>query len=183
MAQEIGLVREINELNAISEANGIVSVKDKICDLDPPHKYHSLAEKCYQLQGELHSALGNYKLSADAYAKAIESRNSILGTDYWSQATAFTCERMGDALKYVDIEEAEEAYRRTVRTLQLMRGGAQSDPYTKCAMEKLLIVRNSRTCSDSDDLPREECLKGIADAPDGPPSVTDFPANCVEIHP
>eukprot|EP00536_Pseudo-nitzschia_multiseries_P009774 jgi/Psemu1/242383/estExt_Genewise1.C_2820050 len=174
IAREIELVREINRLDAMANDSGIVSAKDQICRLDPPHRYHSLAEKCYQLQGELHSVLGNYKLSAEAYARAIECRTFILGTDFSSQATAFTCEKMGDALKHVDIEEAEEAYKRTVRSLELLRGGAQSDPYTKCAMNKLLIIQNSRSRSDSDDLPREECLKGIAYTADGPP-ITDFP--------
>jgi hypothetical protein len=126
------------------------------------------------LKGELHSIQGEYKLSAEAYAKAIDCRIAILGTDYMSQSTAFTCEKMGDALMYVNIEEAEEAYRRTVRVLELMRGGAHTDPYSKCAMEKLLTVQNSRTRSDSNSLPQEKCLKGIAAAPDGPP-ITDFP--------
>mmetsp|Transcript_26946 Transcript_26946/g.74065 ORF Transcript_26946/g.74065 Transcript_26946/m.74065 type:complete len:499 (-) Transcript_26946:2063-3559(-) len=174
IAREIDLVREINELDAIADANGIVSAKDEICRLDPPHRYHSLAEKCYQLQGELHSVLGNYKLSAEAYARAIDCRIYILGIDFWSQATAFICEKMGDSLTHVDMEAAEEAYRRTVRALELLRGGAQSDPYAKCAMKKLLTVQNCRRRIESDDLPREECLKGIACAPDGPPT-TDFP--------
>jgi len=174
MKEEIALVHEINEINGIADTDGIVAVSDKIHRLDPPHKHHSLAEKCYQLQGELHSVSGEYKLSAEAYAKAIDCRTSILGTDHMSQATAFTCEKMGDALKYVNIEEAEEAYRRTVRALELMRGGAHIDPYAKCAMVKLLTVQNSRTRCDSDNLPQEECLKGIADAPDGPPT-SDFP--------
>ena len=157
MKEEIALVREFNELDTIANTDGIVSVRDRIRRLDPPHKYHSLAEKVYQIQGELHSALGEYKSSAEAYAKAIDCRVSILGTDYWSQATAFTCEKLGDALKNVNVEEAEEAYRRTVRALELMRGGAQSDPYAKCAMEKLLTVQNSRVRIDSHDLPQEEC--------------------------
>lgn len=174
MKEEMKLVREINELDSIADTDGIVSVKDRIKRLDPPHTYHSLAEKCYLLQGELYSALGEYKSSAEAFAKAIDCRIEILGTDYWSQATAFTCERLGDALKYVNIEEAEEAYRRTVRALELMRGGGHSDPYVKCAMKKLLTVQQSSVVISSDNLPREECLKGIADAPEGPP-VTDFP--------
>jgi len=172
MRDEIALVKEINDIDSIANKDGLAAVRDRIHRLDPPHKYHSLAEKCYQLKGELHSVLREYRLSAEAYAKAIDCRISILGRDYMSQATAFTCEKMGDALTYVNMEEAEEAYRRTVRVLELMRGGAHTDPYAKCAMDKLLTVQNSRTNSDS--LPREECLKGIADAPDGPP-ITDFP--------
>jgi len=174
MKKEIALVREINEVDAIAEIDGLEAVSDRIQRLCPPHEYHSLAEKCYLLQGELHSVLGEYKLSAEAYAKALDCRISILGANYLSQATAFTCEKMGDALKHVNIEEAEEAYRRTVRVLELMRGGAHTDPYAKCAMEKLLTVQNTRTRRSSDNLPQEECLRGIADAPDGPP-ITDFP--------
>lgn len=174
LKEEIALVHEINDINAIADTMGLARVSDRIHRLDPPHKYHSLAEKCYQLKGELHSVLGEYKLSAQAYAKAIDCRIAILGRDFMSQATAFTCEKMGDALMYVNLEEAEEAYRRTVRVLELMRGSAHKDPYAKCALEKLLTVQNSRTRSDSHTLPHEECLKGIADAPEGPPS-TDFP--------
>ena len=177
MKEEIALVREINDVDAIADADGLDAVSDRIHRLHPPHEYHSLAEKCYLLQGELHSAHGEYKLSAEAYAKALDCRISILGTNYLSQAAAFTCEKMGDALKHVNIEEAEEAYRRAVRVLELMRGGAHSDPYAKCAMEKLLTVqnqRNRRGGGNNNNLPREECLKGIADAPDGPP-ITDFP--------
>lgn len=172
--EEIALVHNINEVNEKADTQGIVSVRDRIHRLEPPHKYHSLAEKCYLLQGELYSALGEYKSSAEAYAKAVDCRISILGKDYWSQATAFTCEKMGDALTFVNIEEAEKAYRRTFRALELMRGDAQSDPYAKCALEKLLTVQNSRSRRDIDELPREECLQGIANAPEGPP-VTDFP--------
>ena len=174
MKEEIALVHEINDINAIADMEGLVTVSERIQRLDPPHKYHSLAEKCYQLKGELHSIQGEFKLSAEAYAKAIDCRISILGADYMSQSTAFTCEKMGDALMYVNIDEAEEAYRRTVRVLEMMRGGAHTDPYSKCAMEKLLTVQTSRTRSDSDSLPQEQCLKGIAAAPDGPP-ITDFP--------
>ena len=172
MKEEIALVHEINDINTIADQDGLTVVKDRIYRLDPPHKYHSLAEKCYQLKGEVHSVVGDYRLSAEAYAKAIDCRISILGRDTMSQGTAFTCEKMGDALRMVDIEEAEEAYRRTVRTLELMRGSAHTDPYSKCAMEKLLAVQNRRC--QTKNLPIEECMKGIANAPDGPPT-TDFP--------
>ena len=175
MKDEIALVHEINEINAVADREGISSVGDRIRRLDPPHKYHSLAEKCYQLQGELYSDQRQYRVSAEAFAKAIHCRTSILGMDYWSQATAFTCEKMGDVLKHVNLGEAEEAYRRTVRALELMRGSAHTDPYTKCAMQKLLAVQNTRrTRSGNCILPQEECLNGIADAPEGPPT-TDFP--------
>ena len=173
MKDEIALVHEINDINTIADEDGLEVVKDRICKLDPPHKYHSLAEKCYQLKGEVHSVLGDYRLSAEAYAKAIDCRISILGRDTMSQATAFTCEKLGDALRMINIEEAEEAHRRTVRTLELMRGSAHKDPYSRCAMDKLLAVQSRRSQTNKS-LPKEKCLKGIAYSPDGPPD-TDFP--------
>ncbi len=169
LKEEITLVHEINAINEIADESGLEVVQDRIHKLRPPHKYHGLAEKCYQLQGELHSVQGHYKKSAEAYAKAIDCRISILGKNTMSQGTAFTCEKMGDALRKVNIAEAEEAYRRTVRTLEVMRGSV--DPYSKCAMEKLLAVQTSLCNNHSSDLPLEECLTGIA----GCPPNTDFP--------
>ncbi len=166
---EMALVHEINAINAVADEEGLQVVKERIYNLCPPHKYHGLAEKCYQLQGELHSVLGNYRKSAEAYAKAIDCRISILGRETMNTATAFTCEKMGDALLKVNVVEAEEAYRRTVRTLELMRGSV--DPYSQCAMEKLLAVQTSRCNNNGCDLPLEKCLTGIA----GGPTDTDFP--------
>lgn len=174
MEEEIALVHEINELDDAAEVACIVEVQDRVERLEPPHKYHSLADKCYRLQGELYSTLGEYRNAAEAYAKSIDCRIAILGPDYYNQATAFACEKLGDALKHVDVYEAEEAYKRSVRALEMMRGSAHSDPYAKCAMEKLLHVQNRRIHGDNDNLPKEECLKGIAAPPTGPPA-TDFP--------
>jgi len=169
LKEEMALVHEINAINAVADEEGLEAVKNRICNLCPPHKYHGLAEKCYQLQGELQSVMGNYTKSAEAYAKAIDCRISILGRETMSTATAFTCEKMGDALLKVNVVEAEEAYRRTVRTLEVMRG--RVDPYSQCAMEKLLAVQTSRCNTNKCDLPLEECLTGIA----GGPTNTDFP--------
>jgi hypothetical protein len=173
LKKEIALVQEINELDAAVGANCMEEVKDRIECLEPPHPYHSLADKIYQLQGELYSSLGEYRHAAEAYAKVIDCRIAILGADYYNQATAFTCEKLGDALKHVDVNEAEVAYKRAVRVLEMMRGTGYSDPYVRCAMQKLLSVQNCRIHSDN--VPKEESVKGIADAGIQAPPATDFP--------
>jgi tetratricopeptide (TPR) repeat protein len=172
MKEEIALVREINELDEALDTDDIENIQHRIEQLEPPHQHHSLAEKCYQLQGELYSNLGDYKCAAEAYAKSLDCRINILGTDYYSQGTAFTCEKLGDALKHVNVEEAEEAYKRAVRCLELMRGAADEDPYVKCAMKKLLTVQNRRF--HIDDLPKETKLKGIAEIGLENPRPSDF---------
>jgi tetratricopeptide (TPR) repeat protein len=172
MREEITLVREINELDEAVEADCIVQVQNRIEQLEPPHQHHSLADKCYQLQGELYSNLGEYRRAAEAYAKSLDCRINILGTDYYSQATAFACEKLGDALKHVNVEEAEEAYKRAVRCLELMRGAADEDPYVKCALKKLLTVQNRRFHIDN--LPTETNLKGIAETGLETPPASDF---------
>jgi tetratricopeptide (TPR) repeat protein len=161
MTEEIALAREINELDEAVDADCIMNVQNRIVHLEPPHQHHSLADKCYQLQGELYSSLGDYRCAAEAYAKSLDCRINILGTDYYSQGTAFACEKLGDALKHVNVEEAEEAYKRAVRCLELVRGAADEDPYVKCAMKKLLTVQNRRFHIDN--LPIETKLKGIAE--------------------
>jgi hypothetical protein len=173
LKEEIALVNEINELDEAIDSKCIVEVQDRIQRLEPPHQYHSLADKCYNLQGECYSILGEYRKAAEAYAKCLDCRIAILGTDYYNQGTAFTCEKLGDALKHIDVDEAEEAYKRAVRVLELMRGDACSDPYVKCAMKKLLTVQHRRI--NSDDVPSEQCVKGIAETGLERPPATDFP--------
>lgn len=169
--KEYQLWEEVKELGGTESTDSFVKCEDRIMRLDPPHHFHSLAERCYELQGELHSLVGDYQSAAEAYSKQIHCRNAILGNEYHSQATAFTCEKLGDALMHVNVEEAEEAYKRTVRSLQIMRGDS-SDPYSRCAINKLLEVQNMRIHSHG--FPNETGMKGIADPPNGPPN-TAFP--------
>lgn len=175
MQEEVELVQEVAELDQAAEHACIVEVQERIERLDPPHPHHSLADKCYRLQGELYSVIGEYRWAAKAYAKAIDCRLTIMGYDYYSQATAFTCEKLGEALEHVNLDQAEEAYKRTVRSLEMIRGNAQSDPYAKCAVKKLLAVQNRRIHHDKEDLPLDEGLEGIAKAPEGARPATNFP--------
>jgi SET domain len=174
--EEVNLGNEINELDKAAEEHCIVEVQDRIARLhhNLPHPHHNLAEKCYRLQGELYSVIGEYRWAAEAYAKSIDCRVAIMGNDYYSQATAFTCEKLGEALEHVNLKESEVAYQRTVRSLEMIRGDAKSDPYSKCAVKKLLAVQNRRIHNDSKDLPLDLRLEGIAEAPEGPPD-TSFP--------
>jgi hypothetical protein len=168
--RELELVKEIKELD---QATGSSEVSDRIAQLEPPHHLHSLAEKCYEMQGELYSTTGEYRAAAEAYAKQIECRVAIFGSDYPNQTTAFCCERMGDALRHVNVEEAEEAYKRTVRVLQMMRGGLE-DPYSKCALTKLLDLQSRLPDMK---LPHQSGVEGIADPPNGPHEA-EYPCQC-----
>ena len=165
--QEKELKTELDELDEVADEVGIENVSDRIEQLQPPHDLHRLAEKCFGLQGELYSRLGDHESSAQAYAKQINCRIAILGEDFKSQQTAFLCERLGDELCHVNVAEAEEAYKRSVRALQLMRGGVQDDPYCKCAVNKLLDVQCRLTSRQEEELPHQEDLKGISKAPPG----------------
>eukprot|EP00339_Tiarina_fusa_P005425 CAMPEP_0117014022 /NCGR_PEP_ID=MMETSP0472-20121206/11458_1 /TAXON_ID=693140 ORGANISM="Tiarina fusus, Strain LIS" /NCGR_SAMPLE_ID=MMETSP0472 /ASSEMBLY_ACC=CAM_ASM_000603 /LENGTH=505 /DNA_ID=CAMNT_0004717487 /DNA_START=90 /DNA_END=1604 /DNA_ORIENTATION=+ len=172
LKKEEQLTTEIQEVDEAADELGIENLSSRIEQLSPPHDLHRLAEKCYGLQGELYSKLGDHRASAQAFAKQINCRIAILGDDFKSQQTAFLCEKLGDELCHVNVEEAEEAYRRSVRSLQVMRGGVQ-DPYSKCALNKLLAIQ-SRLVSDGDLLPHQKDFDGISKLPGGPPR-TDCP--------
>lgn len=64
----------------------------------------------------------------------------------------------------MNVEEAEKAYKRTFRTLQKMRGGCE-DPYTNCSLDKLVKIQNRRVHTESDKLPLQSGLDGIAEPP------------------
>ena len=148
----------------------LLAMAKQIQQLNPPHRCHSLAETCYRLKADLYIMIGEYRLAAEACSKQIGCRVGILGENYLSQSTAFCCERLGDVLRHVNVEEAEEAYKRSVRDLLVMRGGAH-DPYSKCALTKLLNVQTVRMRTNEDSLPRNQGLEGIAEAPFSPSDV------------
>ena len=160
LEKEMMLVQEINALNQ-GEFDE-VERKNRIELLDPPHSLHCLAEKCYELQGELFSDLGDHKRAAESYAKQLRCRTAILGNDYPNQTSAFCYERLGDALRHVNMQEAEEAYKRTVRAIHVLRGGIE-DPYARCAVEKLMDVKFQRAQSraQSSPLPELDAVEGI----------------------
>ena len=173
LAEEKAIQAEVTELDKMADNGTLVfAVSERINQLHPPHDFHALAEKCYMLKGECSSQHGDYESAAKFYAKQIHCRIAILGNDYYNETTAFCCERLGDALRHINLYEAEIAYQRTVRTLQMMRGGT-ADPYTKCAVKKLVDVQVRIQESESE--PREprvetcENVVGLASPPDGPP--------------
>ena len=181
LKNESSLADEINELDRIACEGRRLDVSERIERLNPPHDLHSLADKCYMIQGELYSQRGDYRSAAAAYSKQIECRFAILGDDYYNESTAFCLERLGDVLKHINLAEAEEAYKRVVRTLQMMRG---LDPYSQCAITKLLDVQ-SRRATVQNEILEKDSLHGIASHRSGPPT-TDFPcelcgnASCVK---
>lgn len=174
LQKESEVLEEIKSLNR--ETFDEVDSAARIEKLNPPHDLHCLAEKCYEMQGELYSGRGEYQSAAKAYAKQLKCRTAILGEDYYSQASAFCCERLGDALRHVNIEEAEQAYKRTVRHITLLRGGI-TDPYARCAVEKLMDIQIRRAVTSPEELPRLDALEGIiADVP-GARSSSDSPCD------
>jgi hypothetical protein len=145
-------ISELDEIGDVIESD----VADRIKNLEPPHDLHRLAEKSYRIQGELYSKQGEFQSAAKCYAKQVACRIAILGDDYYNETTAFFHEKLGDILTHVNLDQAEEAYKRSVRTLQLMRGGS-SDPYSKCAINKLLGVQITRAVHPSHSLPFQQC--------------------------
>eukprot|EP00934_Nitzschia_sp_Nitz4_P009297 Nitzschia sp. Nitz4//scaffold82_size85912//33616//35564//NITZ4_005138-RA/size85912-snap-gene-0.132-mRNA-1//1//CDS//3329558826//9287//frame0 len=133
---------------------------DRIHRLEPPHHLHCLAERCYEIKGEFYLAQGEYQWAAQAYANQLKCRTAILGEDYYNQTSAFCCERLGDALRHVNVEEAEEAYKRTFRQITLIRGGI-ADPYSKCALEKLMDIQYRRAKTKPEELPHQDTVEGI----------------------
>ena len=159
LAKELELAEELNALNRQADADKELNA-ERIAQLKPPHDLHSLAEMCFEMQGHLFATRGEFQSAAEAYTKQLACRTAILGKEYHSQTTAFCCERLGDALRHVNVEEAEEAYKRTVRHIQLMRGGI-ADPYSKCALVKLLEVQYRLAHSDPGELPQLRAVEGI----------------------
>jgi hypothetical protein len=164
LEKEMILVQEIKALH--EDAFDEIESQVRIELLDPPHSLHCLAEKCYELQGELFASRGDYTRAAEAYAKQLRCRTAILGDDYPNQTSAFCCERLGDALRHVNVYEAEEAYKRAVRHIHVLRGGI-ADPYARCAIEKLMDIQTRRAKSNPAGLPKLDTVEGIiASLPD-----------------
>mmetsp|Transcript_19589 Transcript_19589/g.48218 ORF Transcript_19589/g.48218 Transcript_19589/m.48218 type:complete len:523 (-) Transcript_19589:33-1601(-) len=168
LEQESQLRKTVEDIKLVADEDDdgcqLLSMAKQIQQLNPPHSCHSLAEKCYQLKADLYTMEGEYKLAAEACSKQLGCRVGILGEGHLNQGTAFCCERLGDVLQHVNVEEAEEAYKRSVRDLLVMRGGAP-DPYSKCALDKLLNVQSARMRIESVHLPLDRGLQGIADSP------------------
>eukprot|EP00980_Cylindrotheca_fusiformis_P000734 scaffold174_cov98-Cylindrotheca_fusiformis.AAC.3 len=147
-------IQEIDEVDKTDESGEeFIKLSERIKGLTPPHRLHGLAEECYRFKGLMYSLLGDHRSAAEAYSNQIDCRIAILGDDYLSQTTAFICERLGDTLTHVDVKEAEEAYKRSVRDLLVMRGGG-SDPYSKCVLVKLLTIQSMMKVEDN--LPRSK---------------------------
>jgi SET domain len=111
--------------------------------LEPPHELHSLAAQCFMMQGDHYQEQSEFLLAAKAYGKQVACRDAILGDSPKSMGTAWVVERLGDVLRHVNLEQAEEAYKRSVRWIQFLRGSS-SDPYCNCAIQKLSAVQNRR---------------------------------------
>ena len=130
---EIALSEELKELDLIIEHNNkiydgqeekqeekeIVDVSQRIDQLEPPHRLHCLASKIYAMKGNQYLQQREYKLAADAFTKQVECRTAILGNTNKNDTTAWCVERVGDALRHVNLDEATDAYKETIRTLKV----------------------------------------------------------------
>ena len=114
-------------------------VKNRIQRLRPPHPHHYLAIACAGYQGELCCQLCDWRGMARAYELSVAARDAINGSDYISRNTAFDSERAGDAYAHFDLVQAQKAYRRTVRILQISDGTSQ--PRWKLVVKKLVEVQ------------------------------------------
>ena len=148
MDMESDIFDEINELRETIETTN-ENVDERIENLRPPHPLHCLAAKCYMLRGEHYSRNNQHVLAAKEYAKQVACRMAILGNEYYSEGTAWCVERLGDELLHVNVNEAEIAYKRTMRSLHMMRGHPIQDPYVNCVVRKVSNIQNRKLDFDA----------------------------------
>ena len=168
MDMEMSIYDEINELRETIETTND-NVDERIENLQPPHPLHCLAAQCYKLRGEHYSRKNQHVLAAKEYAKQVACRIAILGDEYYSEGTAWCMERMGDELIHVNVDEAEIAYKRSMRSLHMTRGHPREDPYVNCVIRKVSNLQNRKLdiidapdSSDDDSLPYYVGVTNIA---------------------
>ena len=116
-------------------------VTANIRSIKPPHSHHGVALPIYRAQFELCDQMGQFSKAIAAERRWIDCRFQLHGQDYLDEQTGFGYERLGDVLvKGRDWKGALEAYQRAVRALMIARGES-SEPYSKCAMEKVVFVQ------------------------------------------
>ena len=96
-----------------------IDITQRIANLEPPHHLHCLASKIYGMKGNQYLQQHEYQMAADAFAKQVACRNAILGDSNINDTTAWCVERVGDALRHFNLDEAKEAYQETIRTLKV----------------------------------------------------------------
>ena len=139
LQQERGLKEEIDQIEFIADHGIQVDVTDRIRKLRPPHRFHHLAVPCYKIQGELYTQYRDYRNAARANEAVVACYDAIFREGVYDRNIAFACERLGDSLQNFNLAAAEKAFQRTVRILQVTDGVSQ--PYSKCAIGKLLSVQ------------------------------------------
>jgi hypothetical protein len=152
LRDEAELRSEIDEINRICDEGLQIDVTSRIRKLKPPHVLHHLAAECACIQGELFVQHGDWVCAARAYEAQVVAIDAVLGRNYANRQSAFANERLGDAFQHFNLVKAQEAFRRTVQTLQITDGA--SEPYSKLATKKLLEVQR-RLSEASGDL--EHC--------------------------
>lgn len=119
-----------------------VDITHRVEALNPPHPHHSIAMEVFKLHFELHSQRGDLAAAAKAQCQFIACHKAIHGEDYRNEALGFAYERLGGIHERArNWSGAEDAYKEAVQILQLNRG-CMSQPYSRCAIEKLVCVQN-----------------------------------------
>lgn len=155
LEKENDFKREIDRIEYIADHGIQIDVTQRIKKLRPPHPYHYLAHSCFKIQGELYTQLQMYRLAAKANEAMVACYDKILGSDYNDRYAAFDCERLGDSLQHFNLDKSEQAYQRAVRILQITDGVCQ--PYSKCAINKLLAVQRRMNARGTKAVDPEHC--------------------------
>lgn len=140
----------IGKIDSITDEGLPIDVRRKLLSLKPPHPSHALGLQIYRGHSDYYNSIQNWPKAISAQRQWINCRLQIHGKDYLDQYSGFGYERLGDMLVNVgDWRGAQEAYRHAVRAFQIARGGS-SEPYTRCAMDKLITVQKKLPTNKSE---------------------------------
>ena len=141
LEQEDDTRRKIDYVDYVADNGLRVDITVALKNLKPPHESHALALQIYRAQCEVFEQTNALERAIMVQRKWINCRFRLHGEDYLDEHTGFGYERLGDLLVQTrDWERAKNAFQKAVRALQISRGGS-SEPYTKCAMNKLVGVQ------------------------------------------
>ena len=133
--------QEIDCVDRVADLGIPRDVTANVRSIKPPHSHHGVALPICRAQFELCDQMGQFSKAIAAERRWIDCRFQLHGQDYLDEQTGFGYERLGDVLvKGRDWKGASEAYQRAVRALMIARGES-SEPYSKCAMEKVVFVQ------------------------------------------
>jgi len=129
------------KIDRVADLGIPVDVTDSIRSLKPPCERHGVALQIYQAQVDLYLQLNQLQKAIMAQRKWINCRLRIHGEGFCDEQTGFGYERLGDWLvRDSDWQAAQNVYQKAIQALQISRGGSD-DPYTRCAINKLISAQ------------------------------------------